>query len=334
MALSFRKAITNTALLVVSIVFCLLLAEGATRVLQKAGSLPEFNRDTLHKGFRKPEETLNAKTIRSDNPVLFHEYDPNDPMVNSVGHRGAEFPLEKTPGTLRIAVLGDSVAYGFGVALEETFPLQLQQLLAQQGQKVEVLNFAVSGYGTAAHIELFNSKVQQYKPDLVLLAYVLNDPLPNDLIVTVLKELMATGRFFDKLASRTQFGAWLYLQYYNYKDQQSTHRNYESIFAEQKTWQELNAAIKHLKEATNDNFAVAVFPLLLDFERYPFTDIHQQLLNAFSESNVKAVDMLPIYSQHDHKTLRIHPQDNTHPNAQGHEVAAEALAEFLRAEVL
>lgn len=332
--MALRKALGNTVLLLVSLAVCLLLAEGATRLLQKAGKLPEFNRDTLHKGFRKPEETLNAKTIPSDNPVLFHQYDPNDSMVNSVGHRGAEFPLEKTPGSLRIAVLGDSVAYGFGVELEKTFPLQLQSLLQQKGQAAEVLNFAVSGYGTAAHIELFNSKVKQYEPDFVLLAYVLNDPLPNDLIVTVLKELMATGRFFDKLAGRTQFGAWVYLQYYNYKDQQSTHRNYESIFAEDATWQELNQALEYLKEANNGQFAVAVFPLLLDYTRYPFTNIHQRLMDAFEAKDVKAIDMLPIYSEYDHKQLRIHPQDNTHPNAVGHERAAEALADFLLRDVL
>ncbi len=329
-----KKVLTNIVLLSISLLFCLLLAEGATRVLQKAGSLPHFDRDSLHKGFKQPEETLNAKTVPSDNPVLFHEYDPNDPKINSAGHRGAEFPLEKDPDTFRIAILGDSVAYGFGVELQNTFAMRLQEQLRASGRKVEVLNFAVSGYGTESQLILFNNKVANYQPDLLLLAYVLNDPLPNNLIVEVLKSLIKEGRFYADLASKTQFGAWLYLHYYQYKDQQKTHRNYEKIFAEPATWTALSKSLTELKQAMNGRIAAAVFPLVIDYEDYRFEPIHAKLTQQFSELDIKSIDLLPVYAGHHYEDLRIHAQDNTHPNALGHELAATALEDFFLSEQL
>ncbi|MEZ4216890.1 MAG: hypothetical protein R3E88_10475 [Myxococcota bacterium] len=49
------------------------------------------------------------------------------------------------PGSARIAVLGDSVAWGFGVDGDAAFPARLSRALAPFG--VDVANLAVSGYG-------------------------------------------------------------------------------------------------------------------------------------------------------------------------------------------
>lgn len=327
---TLRSLLANIALLLFSVLFCLLLAEGATRVLQAADVLPEFNRDTLHKGFRQPGKTLNAKTVPSKDEVLFHEYDLEDPRINNAGHRDTDFLIEKPNNTLRIALLGDSVAYGFGVPVEATFADRLEQSLSTDARPVEVYNFAVSGYGTESHRRLFDTKIKAYKPDVLLLAYVLNDPLPNNLIVTVLKDLMKTGKFYEDLSAKTQFGAWLYLQYHNYNDQQKTHRNYESIFEDDKTWGVLNTHLAHFKQEMDGKFAVVTVPLLLDYENYRFASIHQQLISAMSEQNIPALDLLEAYSAHDYMALRIHPQDNTHPNELGHEIAAKEITAFLK----
>lgn len=322
--------IKNSVLLLVSLLFCLLLAEGSTRLLQALELLPVFNKETLHKGFQQPEQTLNGKTVPSDNPILFHEYDPNDSLINSVGHRGAEFSVSKDPNSLRIALLGDSVAYGFGVPLEQTFAMRLQTSLSSDERPVEVYNFAVSGYGTEAHVELFKTKIKQYQPDLLLLAYVLNDPLPNNIVLEVVREIVRISRFYDKLAAKTQFGAWVYLQYYNWQDQQRTHRNYAATFALPETWDQLRAAVQYFDSEMDGRFAIGVFPLLLDWENYPFKTIHAQLVDLFAAEQIPSLDLLSVFSQRSHEQLRIHPQDNTHPNALGHSLAAEHLDAFLR----
>jgi len=45
----------------------------------------------------------------------------------------------------RLAVLGDSLAAGYGVALEDAFPARLERALAAEGIACEVLNAGVSG---------------------------------------------------------------------------------------------------------------------------------------------------------------------------------------------
>ena len=57
---------------------------------------------------------------------------------------------------IRIVAYGDSLTAGYGVALAEAFPAQLERALARQGYNVEVLNAGVSGDTTAAALERFD----------------------------------------------------------------------------------------------------------------------------------------------------------------------------------
>ncbi len=102
---------------------------------------------------------------------------------NSQGFRGAEWPPpERTPGTLRIAGLGDSVMFGWGIAEQDTFLRVLERDLSATapGGGVEVLNTGVPGYNTAMEVATFERKVLPYRPDIVLIDYVGNDAdLPN-----------------------------------------------------------------------------------------------------------------------------------------------------------
>jgi hypothetical protein len=52
--------------------------------------------------------------------------------------------------TLRIAVLGDSFAEALQITMEEAFwSVELQGCPSLAGREPEVINFGVSGYGTA-----------------------------------------------------------------------------------------------------------------------------------------------------------------------------------------
>jgi lysophospholipase L1-like esterase len=100
---------------------------------------------------------------------------PNLPgITNSQGLRDRERTVLKPAGTVRIAVLGDSMAEGMQVALEQTFPSVLEELLGARacpgGAPVEVINFAVQGYGTAQQRLTLNQQVWAYDPDVVVLA--------------------------------------------------------------------------------------------------------------------------------------------------------------------
>lgn len=96
-----------------------------------------------------------------------------DVRVNSQGFRGPE--PSSDPATPRVIVLGDSIAFGTNLAFEETFSFQLQQQLSSQGRNLEVLNFAVHGYDTLQEISSLEIHGLKYHPDLVVVAYCLND---------------------------------------------------------------------------------------------------------------------------------------------------------------
>ncbi|MCX8037843.1 MAG: SGNH/GDSL hydrolase family protein [Candidatus Sumerlaeia bacterium] len=86
-------------------------------------------------------------------------------MTNSHGLRGREVSLAKPAGVFRIAVLGDSYVEALQVGEEATFCRQLERRL----RNVEVLNFGVSGYGTAQEYLTYLHYVRPFRPDLVLL---------------------------------------------------------------------------------------------------------------------------------------------------------------------
>lgn len=94
-------------------------------------------------------------------------------ITNSQGLRDRERTVLKPSGTVRIAVLGDSMAEGMQVTLPETFPSVLETLLNDSacfGAPVEVINFAVQGYGTAQQYLTLDQKAWAYDPDVILLA--------------------------------------------------------------------------------------------------------------------------------------------------------------------
>lgn len=102
--------------------------------------------------------------------------------INSKGLRDKEYSYDKKPGTKRVLVLGDSFAWGYGVADDEIFTEVLERMIAAHGDTppVEVINTGVSGWGTDQQYLYLISEGYKYSPGLVLLAfYIENDPVNN-----------------------------------------------------------------------------------------------------------------------------------------------------------
>jgi lysophospholipase L1-like esterase len=254
--------------------------------------------------------------------------------VNDAGHRGPDFPLEKAPHTYRIAVLGDSVAYGYGVPLRQVFGTLLEERLqrAAAGRRFEVLNFAVSGYGTEAELELYDTKVRRYRPDLVLLAYVLNDVIPP----RFLTEMDGAGRRrterFERISAISQFGAWIFLRGHQLTERGRTRRNYDVFYGDAASWAVVQDSVRGLAERSRrDGFVLAavVFPLLLDFETYPMREYHERIAAEFEKNAIPHLDLLEAYGREGAEALRLQPRDDSHPNARGHAIAAREIERFL-----
>lgn len=104
--------------------------------------------------------------------------------INSDGLRDHEHAIAKPPNTFRIAILGDSYCEALSGSLEEAFwsvmGKELQECPAVQGKNVEVINFGVSGYGTAQELLTLREKVWKYSPDLVLVAVTTNNDVTDN----------------------------------------------------------------------------------------------------------------------------------------------------------
>jgi len=101
--------------------------------------------------------------------------------INSAEMRDREHPLDKPDGVYRIAVLGDEHSEAFDVPIQRTWWWQLPRALqaCPSPRPVEVLNFAVGGYGTAQELVMLETTAMRYQPDLVLLQFAPNDVMDN-----------------------------------------------------------------------------------------------------------------------------------------------------------
>jgi acyl-CoA thioesterase-1 len=77
---------------------------------------------------------------------------------------------------LRILAFGDSLIHGYGLAADETFPIQLERALEREGHRVEVLNGGNSGDTTAAGLARLDWSLAD-RPDLAIVELGANDGL-------------------------------------------------------------------------------------------------------------------------------------------------------------
>ena len=104
--------------------------------------------------------------------------------INSDGLRDREHTIAKPENTFRIAVVGDSYCEAFPVSLAEAFwsvmGKKLEECGAFPARQIEVINFGVSGYGTAQELLTVREKVGKYSPDLGLLAVTTNNDITDN----------------------------------------------------------------------------------------------------------------------------------------------------------
>lgn len=167
---SSRRA--KLLLVVFGIVVGALIAEVSLRII--GYSFPEFY---------QPDETR-GYALRPNMSGWYRKEGEAFVAINSAGLRDREHSQEKPPGTIRIAVLGDSYPEAFPVPRENAFwavmENRLQSCNKLTGKTVEVLNFGVSGYGTAQELLTLREKVWDYSPDIVMLAITTNNDITDN----------------------------------------------------------------------------------------------------------------------------------------------------------
>jgi lysophospholipase L1-like esterase len=293
---------------------------------------------------------INRATVRrSSNPRLRFDLRPRavaaaevEYRINAAGLRGPEVEEEKPPGVTRVAVLGDSIAFGYWVAEGDGFPRQLERMLnaGAAAGRVEVLNFGVPGYNLEQATEALRSRALRFAPDLVVLALCLNDlegAFSYEYGLTVdrsaRRESLA-GRIADALLQHSRLFAWIEYRLAEREARRAFVRARNPmpgpLYAEAVSQQEaelearLGTLSVLLREAGVPGL-VAVFPTFGErFDRYPHRDLHRAVLAAADKASLAALDLLDCFAAYDFRAVRV---DVVHPSPLGHRVAAHAIRE-------
>jgi hypothetical protein len=158
-------------LLLVTVLLCLAVIEIGLRI---AGfSYPEFYVVDARRGY----------ALRPSVEGWYRKEGEAYVRINSEGLRDREHNKVKPSNTLRIAVLGDSYTEALQVPFENSFCAVLERKLREcqnDGRDVEVINFGVSGYGTAQELLTLRDQVWQYSPDMVMLAITTNNDISDN----------------------------------------------------------------------------------------------------------------------------------------------------------
>lgn len=95
-------------------------------------------------------------------------------VVDDRGFRASGGP-PPAPGAARVAFLGDSCTFGWGVASEETFVARLEAMLRADGRAVDLINAGFPGDSAVVGRLLMERAIAPLAPARVVLAYSANN---------------------------------------------------------------------------------------------------------------------------------------------------------------
>jgi hypothetical protein len=266
---------------------------------------------------------------------------PGRGPTNSRGYRDRERTLAARPGVRRVVCLGDSFTWGIGILQDDTWPARLERLLtARRGETWEAVSLAEPGLNAVQQASRLESEGLAYAPDVVVLAWVLNDSEDANAAETrraaewmedARSEPHAPGRLLDRSALvrlvRTRVHATI--------ENRRRLENYRSMYApDYAGWQAAQAALRAMGgmcRARGVPLVVAVFPLFanpLD-EGYPFTALHEAVASAAANAGASVVDLLPHYRGLRWELLVVDGANDEHPNEVAQRIATQAIARAL-----
>jgi hypothetical protein len=153
------------------LVYSLLFAEAFIRVLAPQPLMPRYITGTAW-GVRG---NIPKAVYRHKTPEVDVEY-----RINADGMRAdKEFSRSKPVGVCRIALFGDSFFVGYELDIRDTVAARLEDDLRRSGVNAEVLNFSVSGFGTAEMLRAYTKFAAEFAPDVVVFEWHSSDLADN-----------------------------------------------------------------------------------------------------------------------------------------------------------
>ncbi len=289
--------------------------------------------------------------IPVDDPVVDYRYKSNAKRwigdvvytYNQAGYRDVNHEEAKPAAIERIVVVGDSVTDGYGVKTGEMFSRKIQALL---GDEFEVITIAMGGLNTPQEIHLLEKDGLRYEPDLVVLNFILNDcdfysRLQPAVEYNQAKDseigLLGGIRINPALKRWLKSSALIYFVKERVEElvtrapEGETEDYVRRIWSQQENRQKILRGFDHLAELQREHgfeAVVLVWPVLVRLDSYPYQDIHDWVVARAAERGLQAIDLAEDYAPVDTDKLKLTPEDVFHPNARGHEIAANRFMQW------
>jgi len=277
---------------------------------------------TRHVIFYDVEMTryANELKIRSSNPRIAHVHRPGGSSVlmgvpveiNADGLRDQDYPVQRTESR-RIAFLGDSLTFGWGVASEDTFESILEREL-NRIRPTEILNFGTGNYNTEQQVNLFIEKGLKYEADEVVVWYFINDAEPTP------QESPWAFLGYSRLAT------FVWSRIKTVKSRLFSSRSYQDYYAdlyreENIGWLRTKEAFIQLQKVSDEKgieMKVVLLPELHDPKSQPFEREYGQVMQFLHQRGIEVLDLNPYFaSEEDPQRLWV-ALDDAHPNAEAH----------------
>lgn len=291
----------------------------------------------------------------------------SQPASQDLSSRIEGYAVEKPSNIKRILVLGDSVAWGWGVKREETFSKQLEGLLNHDlpQKRYEVINAGVSNTNTTHQLNVLKNKGavpvypsvmkgvgMAYKPDLVLVSYVLNDTHHTFVKHDQTHDALLLGNLqFNMgpyaiplpfkidyfLSKNSRFYKFFMVRYDRLLNRLGMRQALKEILAayneDSSGWLSVRRSLfimSNITKRSNVKIVMFIWPSLVKDmkEKYAFKNVHQKIRTFASQYEIPAYDLLKTFEDFNGEKFHVAIGD-AHPNAEGHQMAAQAMYDFI-----
>ena len=256
---------------------------------------------------------------------------------------------ERPDGQARIALMGDSTVFGWGVNDAESIAAVAEAELGRMGHDVHVLNLGQPGYSTAMVGGLFQDTVVAYEPDLTIVFIPMHDY--NKSLVSDLEFLQGAqtvrGAIRAWLVQNVALYELLRRQLYPLalEPQLLPHEASQEERVERVSIDERRTVLNQMREAAlpwGGEVSVGLLPLYADLQRGSGAEQSASGLAAVHLTRRPGLDDLADWSDRHRRPVfdlrdccarggkdRTFPFDHSHLNALGSREVGMALAEAI-----
>jgi lysophospholipase L1-like esterase len=313
---NMRSALSSLVVVAVSLAVSFVAVEILLRV--KNSSMTNYDiemwRYAKELKVKSPDPALDFDHVKSKSATL----QSVEVRLNEWGLRGEQVKAADAD-TRRILFLGGSITLGWGVPEAETVEERLEKMLADAGEKVEVLNAGVGNYNTQRYVSRFFKEQAELKPTDIVVHYFLRDA----------EDLPPGGGNWLLRNSQAAVTLWIaYHRLFDKKGEQTLVEHYRKVYEPGAPgFVAMQARLKDLADyakARNIRLYLAMTPDVHNLVDYKFRFVHETMRQVAESRGYTFVDLLPAMLGRRPEELFAMPGD-PHPNALGHKLMAETL---------